>query len=92
MGQLLKSLGQHAQILCITHLPQVAAQGHEHLKIHKADFENGTVSTLSWLSHEERIQELARMLGGIKITPQTLAHAEEMLTHSLEFAALSADS
>jgi len=92
VGQLLKSLGQHAQILCITHLPQVAAQGHEHLKIHKADFENGTVSTLSWLSHEERIQELARMLGGIKITPQTLAHAEEMLTHSLEFAALSADS
>jgi DNA repair protein RecN (Recombination protein N) len=83
VGQLLRDLGNNAQVLCITHLPQVAAQGHHHLQIHKTPSSEGTISTLTWLQKDERVQELARMLGGIKITQQTLAHAQEMLDATL---------
>lgn len=80
VGKKLRSLGNHTQILCVTHLPQVAAQGHYHLKIDKQlDKENRTVSTTKLLSNKERTEEIARMVGGVKITPQSRAHAEEML-------------
>lgn len=79
VGQLLRQLGETAQVLCITHLPQVAAQGHHHLKIAKQTDGTQTHSNVWFLSQEERTHEIARMLGGIKVTEQTLLHAREML-------------
>ena len=79
VGKLLRQLGETTQILCITHLGQVAAQGQQHVKIEK--YKNGkqTMSTLTLLSTKQRIEEIARMVGGVKITQQTLAHAKELL-------------
>lgn len=79
VGTLLRSLGEKAQVLCITHLPQVAAQGHQHLRVSKKTIKDATYSQIESLEFSERIQEIARMLGGVKITEQTLAHAKEML-------------
>ena len=79
IGQLLKQLGQHSQVLCITHLPQVAAQGQHHLKVSKQTKKDQTYSYIKSLNDSERQQEIARMLGGINITKHTLAHAKEML-------------
>ncbi len=79
VGRHLRKLGRYQQVLCVTHLPQVAAQAHHHYLVSKA-VEKGQTETLVFpLSVDGRKQEIARMLGGIKITPQTLAHAEEML-------------
>ena len=63
----------------MTHLPQVAAQAHQHLFVAKDQQRDITASTVFNLSEHERVQELARMLGGVTITANTLAHAEEML-------------
>ncbi len=82
IGKLLRKLGQNAQVLCITHLPQVASQGHHHLHIGKTTQNKTTLSNLRFLSEEERIHEIARMVGGLTITEQTIAHAKEMLTCS----------
>lgn len=79
VGQLLNQLGKSAQVLCITHLPQVAAQGNHHLKIDKQMRDGNVCSDLYFLTKEQRIQEIARMVGGLTITQQTLAHAQEML-------------
>jgi len=81
VGSRLKQLSQYAQVVCITHLPQVAAQGHTHLLVNKtASTSNSSTSTeLIALPQAERTKEIARMLGGIDITETTLAHAEEML-------------
>jgi len=79
VGKQLKQLSEHAQLLCVTHQPQVAAQGHQHLKIEKHTDNNKTFTKVTQLKDQARTQEIARMLGGIKITDQTLAHAEEML-------------
>lgn len=82
VGTLLRELGKHRQVLCVTHLPQVAAQGHNHLQVTKKG-ENGTVQTrVLTLDGDQRVQEIARMLGGVTITDQTLAHAQEMIAHS----------
>ena len=82
VGRLLKSLGNQGQVICVTHLPQVAAQGHHHLFIRK-NIEDGQVrSAIDVLNNDDRTQEIARMLGGVKITAQTLAHAKEMLETS----------
>ncbi len=82
VGTLLRGLGNHRQVLCVTHLPQVAAQGHNHLQVTKSGA-NGTVQTeVIALDGDQRVQEIARMLGGVKITEQTLAHAQEMIAHS----------
>ena len=82
VGNLLRQLGGYRQVLCVTHLAQVAAQGHNHLQVTK-NGENGTVQTeVTPLDAEQRVQEIARMLGGVKITDQTLAHAQEMISHS----------
>ncbi len=79
VGSLLRTLAGRAQVLCVTHLPQVAAQGHQHLLVTKT-IDADTVSTgLTRLEGEEKIREIARMLGGVKITAQTVAHAREML-------------
>ncbi len=80
VGRLLRSLGENGQVICVTHLPQVASQGQHHLFISKKE-ENGEVrSSIRALKQEERTREIARMLGGVEITQQTLAHAEEMLS------------
>lgn len=79
VGKLLRQLGNRTQVLCITHLPQVAAQGHHHLMVGKTTDGKQTNTTITALKPEQKIQEIARMLGGVKITKQTLAHAEEML-------------
>ncbi len=78
VGQKLRSLSQNRQVLCVTHLAQVAAQAHQHLYV-KKDQSETTSSTVTLLSEDERITEVARMLGGVNITKNTLAHAKEML-------------
>jgi DNA repair protein RecN (Recombination protein N) len=82
VGQLLNRLGQQRQVLCITHLPQVACQGHHHLRVSKIIDQQTTHTFISRLDPEQRIEEVARMLGGVEITSQTLAHAQEMLQRS----------
>ncbi|WP_028450734.1 DNA repair protein RecN [Chitinibacter tainanensis] len=79
VGRLLSELGQSRQVLCITHLPQVAACGRTHLQVAKAQAKDGVRSSISQLSHAERIEEIARMLGGLEITDTTRQHAAEML-------------
>ncbi len=79
VGQELRALGAQRQVLCVTHLPQVAAQGHQHLRVSKADTGDGTQSRIEALDPQARIEELARMLGGVDITETTLAHARQML-------------
>lgn len=79
VGQLLRKLSQTAQVLCITHLPQVASQGHHHLSIRKISENEKTYSEVRFLNEKERVEEIARMLGGVKMTAQSLAHAKEML-------------
>ncbi len=80
VGQLLKSLGEKCQVFCITHLAQVASQGHYHYFVEKITENNQTETKITELNQKERVQELARMLGGRTITAQALAHAEDMLT------------
>nr|VFK22355.1 MAG: DNA repair protein RecN (Recombination protein N) [Candidatus Kentron sp. LFY] len=79
VGRHLRRLGETRQVFCITHLPQVASQAHHHLKVQKRAFEDSTKIDLASLNESQRIQEIARMVGGMKITTRTLAHAREML-------------
>ncbi len=79
VGNLLRELGQHRQVLCVTHQPQVAAQGHQHLHITKQQSSDSTETSVIAISESKRVEEIARMLGGVTITEQTLAHASEML-------------
>lgn len=82
VGQKLRALGAERQVLCVTHLPQVAAQGHHHYSVRKGEHDGVTVSAPKRLSSEERIEEIARMLGGVEITETTLAHARQMLARA----------
>tara|TARA_R110002072_G_C7976868_1_gene535603 strand:+ start:15360 stop:17024 length:1665 start_codon:yes stop_codon:yes gene_type:complete len=79
VGKLLKGLGKKGQVICVTHLPQVASQGDYHYFISKKEIEGSVKSSIDLLNQKDRTQEIARMLGGIKITEQTLAHAKEMI-------------
>lgn len=79
VGRLLRELGGHAQVLCITHQPQVAALGHEHWHVHKIQGDDSTHTRIRALSEDNRVEEVARMLGGVEITDSTLNHAKEML-------------
>jgi len=79
VGQLLKQLGAERQVLVITHLPQVAAQAAQHLQVSKTQANGATLSHIQALSQTERVEEIARMLGGIQITETTRSHAKEML-------------
>jgi DNA repair protein RecN (Recombination protein N) len=79
VGKLLRRLGQTHQLLCITHQPQVAAQGQQHLLVEKRHEKNATFTQVRLLEPKEKVQELARMLGGVEITKKTLDHAREML-------------
>jgi len=79
VGKLLHQLGQSHQILCVTHLPQVAAQGNHHLKVSKSQNNERTISQVQALARAERVEEIARMLGGTTITDTTRRHARELL-------------
>jgi len=80
VGRLLKQLGQQRQVLCVTHLAQVAARGDQHLLVSKTAAASGPpVSRIVALERKQRVEELARMLGGIEITDTTRKHAREML-------------
>jgi DNA repair protein RecN (Recombination protein N) len=79
VGQKLRQLSENRQILCVTHLPQVAAQAHQHLYVSKQNVDDMTASQVTLLSEDARVYEIARMLGGVEITENTLAHAREML-------------
>jgi len=81
VGQLLRELGKNAQVLCVTHLAQVASKGHQHLVVSKqTDKKLGAISSMKMLSKQERITEIARMMGGDVDSKNSLAHAKEMLT------------
>lgn len=79
VGEKIKALAAHHQVICITHLPQIAKFGDQHYKIEKMVTKGRTSTGIVPLSDEQRIYELARMLGGTKLTETTLAHAREML-------------
>ncbi len=79
VGARLKSLSREFQVLCITHLPQIAVFGETHLKVHKQMKQNQTRFRIQELDAGERANEIARMLGGKRITTKTLAHAREMM-------------
>ncbi len=79
VGKLLRRLGDTHQVLCITHQPQVAALGHQHIRVTKIHSNNAHHTQIETLSLKEKVNELARMLGGVEITPKVLAHAREMV-------------
>ncbi|TGV06559.1 DNA repair protein RecN [Alcaligenaceae bacterium 429] len=80
VGKLLRELGQRHQVLCVTHLPQVAAQGQHHLQVSKRSQDGQTRSHIQALDSNARVEEISRMLGGIAITDTTRQHAKEMLS------------
>ena len=82
VGQKLKQLSEHYQIICITHLAQVASFGHQHLRVSKAQQDDGAQTTVEQLSTDERISEVARILGGATITDKARTAAEEMIEKS----------
>lgn len=79
VGQKLRLLGSDRQIFCVTHLPQVSVQGHHHMLVEKVTEGESTQSRVRGIEGAERTAEIARMLGGVVMTEQTLAHASEML-------------
>ena len=79
VGKKLKQISRTRQIICITHLPQVAIHGNQHILISKHVDKGRTVASLTELSPSARVEEIARMLGGTKITDATIRHAREML-------------
>jgi DNA repair protein RecN (Recombination protein N) len=79
VGRKLAELARFHQVICITHLPQIAKFGHNHFSIAKQVADGRTQTRIRPLNRDERIEEIARMLGGVEITPTTRAHAEEML-------------
>ncbi|MDG6280239.1 DNA repair protein RecN [Glaesserella parasuis] len=79
VGRLLRQLGKKCQVLCVTHLPQVASHGNHHFNVQKQVENNQTETKMSLLTPKERVKALARLLGGEKITDAVLANAQEML-------------
>jgi DNA repair protein RecN (Recombination protein N) len=88
VGRELRTLADRAQVLCVTHLPQVASQGNHHLRVNKLTDGKSTRTSLTDLSAQDRVEELARMLGGVDITAKAREHAQEMLR---QVAARSSD-
>lgn len=80
VGQKLRRLGSERQVLCVTHLPQVAAQGHSQLRVSKASAKSATTTVVEPLDENARVAEIARMLGGVSVSDESLAHARQMLS------------
>ncbi|HNR23728.1 MAG TPA: DNA repair protein RecN, partial [Steroidobacteraceae bacterium] len=79
VGAELRALGDRSQVLSVTHLPQVASQGHHHLRVSKLTDGRTTRTQIVALDGDARVEELARMLGGVEVTDKARAHAREML-------------
>lgn len=79
IGKKLREVAKHSQVICITHLPQISVYGDRHFRVEKAVVKNRTVSKVRQLDPHERLEEIARMLGGMSVTARTRAAAEEML-------------
>ncbi|NRD21153.1 DNA repair protein RecN [Winogradskyella eckloniae] len=79
MGEIMKQMSTHMQVFTITHLPQIAAKGDSHFKVFKTDIKDITHTQLKKLNEEERVVEIAQMLGGLSITDSALAHAKQLL-------------
>lgn len=79
MGDIMKEMSLHMQVFAITHLPQIAAKGNQHYKVFKSTVGEGTLSELKFLNQEERVIEIAQMLGGNDISESALVHAKELL-------------
>lgn len=82
VGRYLRSLGASRQVLCVTHLPQVASQAHQHFRVLKQSRDQTTSVHINLLDGKSRIEELARMLGGVEITATTRKHASEMIARA----------
>jgi DNA repair protein RecN (Recombination protein N) len=80
VGKMLRRLGEYYQVLCVTHLPQVASRGNQHWRVSKQAQDGQTRSRIEQLDMPQRVEEIARMLGGLDITETTRKHAAEMLT------------
>jgi DNA repair protein RecN (Recombination protein N) len=79
VGSLLRQLGKHCQVLCVTHLPQVAAQGHQQLFVSKLTDGDTTETTMRELTQDSRVNELARLLAGDELTDSAIANAQDLL-------------
>jgi len=79
VGSQIRALGRNKQVICITHLPQIAAYGDDHFRVEKHVVDGRTMTRVRHLTAAERREEIARMLGGAKITAKSRAHAEELL-------------
>ena len=84
VGRRLRELARNSQVICITHLPQIAAFGDYHFLVEKYQEEESTRTAVRRLAWDERIMEIARMVGGVKITEKTMEQAEEMLENAQE--------
>lgn len=84
VGQMLRKLGERLQVFCVTHQPQVAASAHNHFMVKKQSDHLQTFTEILKLKCEDKVDEIARMIGGLTITAQTRSHAKELLTHAHE--------
>jgi DNA repair protein RecN (Recombination protein N) len=80
VGDKLRSLAGYHQILCITHLPQIASKGKTHFMVEKQVLDGRARTVISELDYEERVREIARLLGGKKVSQKAVAHARELLS------------
>jgi DNA repair protein RecN (Recombination protein N) len=87
VGRELRNLGERSQVFCVTHLPQVAAQGQHHLRVVKLTDGRSTRTSVVELTDDERVREIARMLGGTQVTARATEHAREMLAGTAPEAA-----
>ena len=79
MGQVMQQISTRAQVICITHLPQIAALGSNHYKVYKEEGDDGTESHITPLNETQRVEEIAHMLSGEHLTPEALANAQTLL-------------
>lgn len=79
VGSMLRELGSNAQVICVTHLAQVASKGHQHLRVSKSIDRSGASSSFNYLEKQEKVNEVARMMGGDVNSKQSIAHAKEMI-------------
>ena len=84
VGARLRELADSGQVLCVTHLAQVASKGHGHFRVSKLTDGNSTRTRVASLNEDERVEEIARMLGGVEITARTREHAQEMLESAVQ--------
>ncbi len=84
VGRELRTIGEQRQVMCITHLAQVAANAHHHYRVNKQSEQSDTASAIEYLTQADRITEIARMIGGVTLTENTFLHAQEMLEASIQ--------